>query len=206
MTDPDFETTGRTFLAKIDRLIANGRIAEFKYVLTTHPLLDEIESPPDDLLVHAIEHGKASLARICLEVGARVDGQGDGFPPLSYALEQADDDLSMLQLLLECHADPNVRMLNDYTPLHIAAQENKLLAAKELILAGANVDAETRIDDYFTPAMEASSRGHTEMLRLLLNAGADAAQRNRCGQSIVDVAATNCRDRIARTLKESGRR
>lgn len=201
-TDP--ETFARTFLAKVDRFVARKRKSELQQYLTTHPVLCELhDSPVDQLLGHAIEQGNSRLAEMCLEIGAKPDGCGDAFPPMFYALERADDDLLMLRLLLEHDADPNVRLINDYTPLHNVAQQNKLLAAEQLISAGAEIDAETRIDDYFTPAMEASSRGHVEMLRLFLNAGANPRHRNCCGKTIVDVAGKRSRDHIEKIVTES---
>ena len=65
------------------------------------------------------------------------------------------------------------------TPLLLAVQSNHLAAAKLLIEAGANINAQAANMD--TPWLLAGARGRTEMLRLMIPKGPDYALRNRYG-------------------------
>lgn len=65
------------------------------------------------------------------------------------------------------------------TALLIATQNNDVEAARRLIAAGANVNAQDDLLD--TPFLYAAAEGRLEILRLTLAAGADLTSRNRYG-------------------------
>jgi len=81
-------------------------------------------------LTYAIYHSPMSFIRTLLELGADPDGPAeDGFPPLIAALSRTrehpgaparGDVVEIVRLLLAHGAAPDVRGVNDYTPLHMA--------------------------------------------------------------------------------------
>jgi ankyrin repeat protein len=151
-------------------------------------------------LDYALESGDKELAIACLDMGAAVDRDDERFPPLYYAIERADKDLTMFDLLLARGVNPNIRFMNDHTPLHVCAIDDKPRAVERLLAANADANAETRIDDYFTPLMEASSRGHVGIVQQLLQAGANPDFVNLCGQTVISVAAKRSREQIKEAI------
>jgi uncharacterized protein len=202
MATPDSQMRWGSFQAKIERLVDKGRLAKARYLLGRHPLLRFTDTPSEILLTYAIRTGDHLLTNACLDLGARLDGDNTGFPPIYYALERADDDLSMLDLLSQRGADPNVRMINDHTALHLAARYDKPRAAELLLTKGADVNAATRIDSYHTPLMEASYFGYVELVRLLLRFGANPDFTNCMGETYETVAPKRSRSKIVETVKE----
>jgi ankyrin repeat protein len=77
---------------------------------------------------------------------------------------------------------PNVRgrSFGD-TPLHIVAIWGDVEAARVLIASGAEIDA--RGEDDFTPLHNAVEQGHTEVVELLLDAGANPRLLCRAGDA-----------------------
>lgn len=133
-------------------------------------------------LTYAVYHSPLPFIRTLLEIGADPDGSdGDGFPPLLAALSCShahpgspgrQDVVPILELLLECGADPSQRGINDYTALHMAVSERNLDAVDVLLRAGADPRVPTRIDECETPLEMAERAGLHEIAgRLVLASG-----------------------------------
>jgi ankyrin repeat protein len=128
-------------------------------------------------LEYAIYHSPVAFIRTLLEAGANPNPENHiGFPPLIAALSCSraqpgapgrSDVAEIISLLLECHADPNQRGINDYTALHMAVAERNLPAMKLLLEAGADPRLRTRIDGYETPREMAEQTGLREIALLL---------------------------------------
>jgi uncharacterized protein len=150
-------------------------------------------------LVYAIYHSPLAFMRELLEVGADPNQLvDDGFPPLIAALgttrsvpgapRRTDVD-DILRLLLAHGADPNLRGLNDYTPLHMAVAEGNLLAVQRLLDAGADLELRTGIDECETPLQMARAAGLADIAAMLERKGRPIRQRLRSGLVLlVDVA------------------
>ena len=133
-------------------------------------------------LVYAVYHSPLPFIRELLALGADPDrDDGDGFPPLMAALgglrPQAGapgraDALDVLAMLLEYGANPDVRGINDWTPLHMAVSQDSAAAARLLLVHGADPMLRTRIDNYDTAREYAETRGLHELSRLLAEAEA----------------------------------
>jgi len=109
-----------------------------------------------------------------------------GREPLHYAA--AENRVEDIVALIERGADPNARDRQDFTPLHFAAQERAIGAATALLDAGCEIDPVDLFGN--TPLFRAvfSSRGHGDMIELLLSRGADMEHSNKAGQSPVGLA------------------
>jgi ankyrin repeat protein len=152
-----------------------------------HELLPlDVFGPAGTVLEYAIYHSPLPLIRELLELGCNPNPpafQHAGFPPLHAALAKLTDRpgsraradaLDLLRLLLSYGADPNQRGINDWTALHVAANQQSVDAIQILVDAGADPGLRTRIDDCLTPREEAERAGHHDIARLL----ADLEARN----------------------------
>jgi len=125
------------------------------------------------ILEYAIYHSPLAFIRTLLEMGADPNyGDNAGFPSLIAALSAADraDRLEILELLLAYDADIQQRGINDYTPLHYAANIEDIAAMELLIAHGADLNARTSIDDYATPLEEMEILGRAKAIEFLQKA------------------------------------
>ena len=124
-------------------------------------------------LNYAIYHSPLAFVGQLLEAGADPNlHENDGFPPLMAALDSSGrtDMHELLELLLAHGADAGQRGVNDYTPLHAAAERGDLRAVEILLAHGADPDAVTRIDEMETPlelAVMAGRRAAADRLKPL---------------------------------------
>ena len=106
--------------------------------------------------------------------------------PVADAAQRGDE--VAVRLLLDQGADAQSAHADGMTGLHWAAQRDFVEIAELLIDAGANTDAVTRIGHH-TPLHVASTNGHAEMVRVLLEAGCDATSRTFNGTTPLHLAA-----------------
>lgn len=85
-------------------------------------------------------------------------------------------------------ADVNEPNRVGYTPLGIAATRGDVEVARALLEAGAAVDSADKTGTTALVAAVLNSKGHGEMITLLLNHGADPAKPNSRGQSPIQLA------------------
>jgi uncharacterized protein len=110
----------------------------------------------------------------------------DGFQPLGLACFFGRENI--ITTLLSAGAQVNSPSRNDLrvSPLHSAVASQNLAIAERLLAAGAAVDA--RQAGGFTPLHGAAFNGQLEMVKLLLDNGADPRTLNDQGQSSLDIA------------------
>ena len=125
----------------------------------------------------------ASLVALSLTVlaGATPDES-----PVADAAQRGD--LEAVRTLLKQGADPNAAQADGLTALHWAALNDELGMAQVLLYAGATVSPVTRVGGY-NPLHLASRSGHGEVVRALLEAGADANAYTTTGVTSLHFAA-----------------
>ncbi|MFZ4063274.1 MAG: ankyrin repeat domain-containing protein [Polynucleobacter sp.] len=104
-----------------------------------------------------------------------------GETPLMIA--SIDGELEVDKLLVQKGAEVN-RI--GWTPLHYACTTGKLEVAQYLVANGAKVNALSPSDT--TPLMMAVHSGNDQLVKFLLDKGADLKMRNHEGYSAIDVA------------------
>lgn len=96
-------------------------------------------------------------------------------------------DLSKVKdIVANAGIDVNMKLTNDRTAIHFAADYGQVQVATYLLDQGANVN---QLDKHgISPLLAAIWEGHTECVKLLLERGADPNGKTPDGQSYVEVA------------------
>lgn len=137
-------------------------------------LADEFPDGEDDFvgrrwIRNAVDFGSSLAIVWMLEKKVELAFNDDeGYPILLSAIESGRSDrYEVLELLLQHGAPTDMRGINDWTPLHMAAARNDVKAVKLLLAYGADPAAKTRIDDYATPLEEARILGSNDAVEYL---------------------------------------
>jgi uncharacterized protein len=123
-------------------------------------------------LEYAIYWSPIAFISTLLDAGSdpNYHDQG-GFPAIIAALStDRADRLEIVRILIDGGADPNMRGVNDWTPLHYAVAIRSVDAIRLLLAAGGDPSLETRIDDYTTALEEADRAGFETGASLLRDA------------------------------------
>jgi ankyrin repeat protein len=122
----------------------------------------------DTPLHQAVGAGHVAMVKFLLAKGADADAQSaSGTTALMLVANRVS--LEVLQVLLAAGAKPNLASESGFTALSIAAEKNNLEAVKALLAAKADPNG-----DAYCPLTLAIHAKATEVLRALLEAGADA--------------------------------
>lgn len=121
--------------------------------------------------------------------------------PLHYAAETGSVEL--LRALIQAGARVNVTALDGHTPLMLAVEWQELGPVRELLAAGARVNVRER-QKGLTALHIAAARGDTELLRTLLDAGAEVDAANVQGATPLCLALEQRNSAAARLLLDRG--
>ena len=164
----------------IDEAYKRGDLHALQSLLGNPPDFPNCRGPQgagEIVLEYAIYHSPIAFIRTLLELGADPNYVDDaGFPSLIAALSCTDrpDRYEILELLLSFGADIQQRGINDYTPLHYAANLQDIPALGLLLEHGADPNARTTIDECATALEEAELLGRkaaAEFLRQVKTEG-----------------------------------
>lgn len=149
----------------------------------------------------AVFHCRSPLLRITLAKGANItETWRCGRTALHQAVELGDEDT--INTLLELGADINVRNYGiGSRPLHSAVKNNNETVVRLLIERGATIDD---VRDRISPLTVATECGHLEIVRILLDAGADANIRRLVNRAPLHTAVLRGNWEITKLLVEKG--
>lgn len=145
-------------------------------------------SPVDCELVVAAEDGDLGRVRAALAAGARVDiAAHGGWEALMYAVNRGDP--AIVQLLIERGANPN--------------RPEDMLGSRTLEPCAADDSRGAVSTNGRTPLMTAAVWGYTEVVRILLEAGADPLLKDAEGKTARDWAEWANKPETAALLREA---
>jgi len=153
-------------------------------------------------LMEAASAGNADIVRLLLEHGADVNAQSSsGNTPLMYACAGGHEEV--VTLLLEANANVEDHNENGHTPLMEAASAGHVGVAKILLSHGAGIN--THSNEFKESALTlACYKGHLEMVRFLLEAGADQEHKTDEMHTALMEASMDGHVEVARLLLDSG--
>lgn len=130
----------------------------------------------------------------------------DGFTPLMNAIRQNAGNT--ISTLIKEGADVNYQAPSGETALGLAVDGNFVLFTKELIAAGADVNKRNTASGR-TPLIDAAMTGNAEIVKMLLEAGADKNARvflygQELDENALTAAVNNGNSEIADILRRAG--
>uniref|UniRef100_A0A0E0CKQ3 F-box domain-containing protein n=1 Tax=Oryza meridionalis TaxID=40149 RepID=A0A0E0CKQ3_9ORYZ len=160
--------------------VNGANIATVRYLLDhgAHP--DKVDNKGFTPLHFAAEEGYCNIVELLLAKGAQVDSMSVRGTPLHLAATNGQH--RVVEILLDHNADCNKIVSAVYTPLLVAIYGSSLKCVKLLIKAGADVNGVGNI----TPLI--ASVGSTEIMKCLLEAGADPNVPDEFGRMPIEFA------------------
>ena len=153
-------------------------------------------------LLWATHWNNLDIVDLLLSKGANINASDDhGVTPLERAAENASSE--MIARLLAAGANVNASQTSGLTSLMTAARTGNADIVTTLITAGANVNATVNTTQS-TALMWAVSEPHPEVVRILLNAGADPHVSTSKGFTPLMFAARNGDINTAKSLIAAG--
>ena len=150
----------------------------------------------------AAYHDALPLADLLLAAGSDVDAANDyEVTPLALACDNGSAE--MVARLLRAGAEPDAARSTGETPLMTCARTGNVAAVRALLGAGANPSAAEAWQGQ-TALMWAAAESHTEIVRELVDHGADVHARTAGGFTALSIAAREDEPELATVLLDAG--
>lgn len=136
----------------------------------------------------------------------RLKGEGIAFTPEAFLEKVAAGDVERVKLFLEAGIDPSVRSSLGRTALWVATERRQLEVVKALLQGGVKPDEKNApsVDGGKSIVFEAVDSESTELLRILVEAGADARSGNDYEVTPLAEAARTGRLEMCKILLKAG--
>ncbi|XP_076074995.1 ankyrin repeat and KH domain-containing protein 1-like isoform X3 [Mytilus galloprovincialis] len=153
-------------------------------------------------LMEAASGGYVDIVKLLISHGADVNAQSSaGNTPLHYAACGGYEDV--VQVLIEAGANVEQHNENGHTPLMESASAGHVGVARILLNAGAGIN--THSNEFKESALTlACYKGHLEMVKFLLEAGADQEHKTDEMHTALMEASMDGHVEVARLLLDSG--
>jgi ankyrin repeat protein len=151
----------------------------------------------------ALEAHDWAAAEVVLRNGYDLTPTDCGEGPLHDALDWLGDCPVVLKWLLDHGAERERRGINNWAPLHVAANRGLVGSVALLLDRGADINIGTVIDGNWTPLMEAAFRSQFDVVQLLVKRGADITRRDEGGETAEEIARRYGHREVADFLRDS---
>ncbi len=157
--------------------VRSGDKEAVRSLLEEHADVNAARADGTTPLAWAVHQDDLEIADLVIRAGSIVNAANDfGITPLSLAC--VNRSTAMVEKLLQAAANPNISDLTGETPLMACAHTGSVDAVKLMIARGADVNAkETQREQ--TVLMLAVAGKHSEVVRVLVDHGADVNARSR---------------------------
>eukprot|EP00940_MAST-03C_sp_MAST-3C-sp2_P003576 g3576.t1 len=153
-------------------------------------------------LFAAAQNGCVEVVRLLTKAGARVSAtDAQGYSALHIACVRGH--IEIVSHLIECRADVNGHTADGSTALSIASQQGFAHIVSLLLRANASVNCAAK-KSIAHPLHEAISKNHSNVVKLLIDAGADVNKACSSGKTPLLIAVTHGHRDIAEELIKSG--
>lgn len=157
------------------------------YILSQGIFINFDETDGRLLLYWASKHGYIDLVKEMVQNGAGINGviRFKRKSPLHIAAQNGR--LEVVEFLVENGAEVNQLCLHGKTPLHYAAEDGRTFTVRYLCsLPDCNVNI--RDKDGWTPIYYAAEKGYFNVVKSLMENGADITTRDEFGKTPKDIA------------------
>lgn len=229
---PHKEVRGRPedLNAQLVGMTIAGKIREVRRLLRLGAEPDSDTNGAGETPLHeAVFHGHKTIAALLIDEQVKrsgsectgscfgfldhyLDAPSDDFgTPLTIAVARGDEEI--VELLLQCGANPCAEAEEGDTPLHVAAQNNATAIMRLLLNRLETMEAEEGIDcspidvpnaTLGTPLFPAAEKGHLKMVRMLLSAGASVDEADAGKNTPLHMAARGGYVAVVRSLLSAG--
>jgi uncharacterized protein len=136
----------------------------------------------------------------------RLEKEGIAFTPEAFLQKVAEGDVEHVKLFLEAGIDPSVRNASGRTALWVATERRQIEVVKALLQGGVKPDEKNApaVEGGKSLVFEAVDSESTELLRLLVEAGADAKTANDYEVPPLSEAARTGRLEMCQILLKAG--
>lgn len=150
----------------------------------------------------AATEGHCTILRMLLEQkGIDVNmAEGSGYTPLHIAVQNGHTDV--VQGLLDAGAD-NVTAMNGLTPLCISILSHDFIIARRILMAKPETSCHVSHIDRSTPLHRASERGSIDIVRALIEYGADISRKDCFGQTPLHKSVNSGKVDVVQLLMQS---
>ncbi|KAE9371781.1 ankyrin [Stipitochalara longipes BDJ] len=176
----------------------NGHVSVLAYLLDHGAdLHQKIENGYHAFLI-AVTSNHPEAVKLLIDRGADVNAiDVDGWYPVHLAYNHAPT----MQVLLEAGADPSI-MGNNSSALYLASYYDKADVVEALLKYNPKLEFTPPVGSNWTALSAASSNGHPEVVRLLLEAGANVNHKSKLGEMPLQYAVSNGREDIVDIIME----
>lgn len=150
-----------------------------------------------DALFLAVANGNTEIVRVLLEHGGNINSTDDtGKTTVMEASERGN--VEIIKDLIQSGANLNSVDKSGNTAIYFASVKNRSEIVKLLALGGADIDATP------TPLMVFAQNGDVEMVKFLLDHGADINKTGKDGETALGLARVSKRNNVIQLLIDRG--
>ena len=172
-----------------------GDADEVARILDHDPALVNAKANGVSALLFALYSGHPDVSRIFVEHGARLD---------VFDAAALGEIFRLEEILREDPSLADAVAADGFTPLGLAAFFRRRAAVRILVGRGANVDRQSENAQHVAPIISAVAGRDADVVRELLDAGADVGSRQEGGYTALHSAAAGGDEAIVRLLLEYG--
>jgi len=168
----------------------NNDLANVKFLLKKGVDANTSIADGTTALHWAVLRNNQEMVDLLISAGAEPDPANEyGATPMWLACNNTNP--AMIDLLLEAGADPNASLWSGESPLMKCSLTGAVSAVLALIKAGAYVDAIESVQGQ-SAIMWAAAQGHSEIVRILIDSGADLSAKTKATADKLPHSCSSC--------------